>query len=281
MTDTPLVPDGALIPVAPPATLGAPSTSLGAPPATSGTPPSTSGAQQPAADEGGVMSLVDHLSELRRRIAISLLAVVIGTVVGFIAAPQLIHVLKAPYGDQPLLLLNPGEGFFINLKIAVVVGVVIAMPVLLFELWRFVSPGLTREERRVARPWVPLALLFFVAGVAVAYFVLPFSIAFLSGFGTGDLRNAWTADGYFGFVATIMLVFGLVMEYPMVLVLLAKVGIISSGRLRSSRRFVILIIAVVAAVATPGGDFVSPVILGATMYGLYEVSIVLVRVVGR
>lgn len=263
MTDTPLSPDRAVLPVPPP--------SAGAPPAT-----------PPGAADGSVMSLVDHLSELRRRVAVSLLGIVLGTVIGFLAAPNLIHILKVPYGDNRLLLLNPGEGFFINLKVAIVVGIVIAMPILLFQLWRFVSPGLTSEERRMARPWVPLAMVFFVVGVVVAYFILPFTITFLSGFGTsGDLQNAWTADGYFGFVATMMLVFGLVMEYPMVLVLLSKVGIISSARLRSSRRFVVMIIAIIAAVATPGGDPISPFILGVTMYGLYELSIVLVRVVGR
>jgi sec-independent protein translocase protein TatC len=281
MTDTPLVPDGSLIPVTPPVALGPSPVALVAPDATSGAPPSTSGGQQPAADEGGVMSLVDHLSELRRRLAISILAVVVGAVLGFILAPNLIRIVKAPYGDQPLLLLNPGEGFMINLKIAIVVGIVVAMPVILFQLWRFVSPGLTREERRIARPWVPLALVFFVIGVVVAYFILPFAIAFLSSFGTGDLKNAWTADGYFGFVAMMMLAFGLVMEYPMLLVLLSKVGIISSARLRSSRRIVILIIAIVATVVTPGGDPFSPTILGVTMYVLYEFSIVLVRVGGR
>lgn len=234
------------------------------------------------ADDGSVMSLVDHLSELRKRIAISVLSVLVGAVVGFIFAPNLIHILKAPYGDnQSLLLLNPGEGFMINMKLAVVVGIIFSMPIILFQLWRFVSPGLTSEERRIARPWVPLALVFFVLGVAVAYVILPFAIQFLSGFGTGDLKNAWTADGYFGFVGMMMLAFGLVMEYPMVLVLLSKVGIISSKRLRSSRRIVILIIAIVATVVTPGGDPFSPTILGFTMYGLYEISIVLVRVGGR
>ena len=165
------------------------------------------------------MPLFDHLAELRRRIAIALLAVALGTLVGFVFGQRIIEVLKAPYGDAPLLLLGPGEGFFIVLKIALATGIVLGMPVILFELWRFVSPGLTSDERRMARPWVPLALLFFVGGVAVAYVVLPFAIAFLSSFGSGDLplQNAWTADGYFGFVATMFIGFGLVMEYPIVL----------------------------------------------------------------
>jgi len=245
-------------------------------PAVPGLPP----APAPPAD-GAVMPLVDHLSELRRRIAIALLAVAAGTVVGFVLGPRIIEVLKAPYGDAPLLLLSPGEGFFISLKIAIATGLVLGMPVILFQLWRFVSPGLTPEERRIARPWVPLALVFFVGGVTVAYVVLPFAIAFLSSFGNGGLQNAWTADGYFGFVATMFVGFGLVMEYPIVLVLLSKVGIVTSVGLKSSRRYVIIVFAIVAAVATPGGDIISPFVLGLTMYALYELSIILVRAGGR
>ena len=243
--------------------------------------PSPPPASSPA--DGAVMPLVDHLAELRKRIAVALLAVAVGTVAGFVFAEQIIGVLKAPYGDDPLILLSPGEGFFITLKISLVTGIVLAMPVILFELWRFVSPGLTSEERRIARPWVPLALVFFIMGVTIAYVVLPFAIAFLSSFGTGDLplQNAWTADGYFGFVATMFLGFGLVMEYPIVLVLLSKVGIVTSGRLRAGRRYVVLAFAVVAAVATPGGDIISPFVLGLTMYALYELSILLVRAGGR
>jgi len=234
------------------------------------------------ADDEKVMSLVDHLSELRRRIAISLAAVGLGAIVGFVLAPQILDVLKAPYGEDPLILLAPGEGFFIYLKIALVTGVVLGMPVILWQLWRFISPGLTRAERRMARPWVPLALVFFVLGVGLAYFVLPYAVAFLGSFGQGGaLQNAWTADGYFGFVAMMFLAFGLVMQYPIVLVLLSKVGIVTSERLRSSRRLVIVVIAVVAAVATPGGDIISPLALGVTMYALYELSIFLVRAGGH
>ena len=250
-----------------------------APPRDDPAPPA---APEEAGDDGKVMSLVDHLAELRRRIAIALLAVAAGTVVGFILAPRILDVLKAPYGADPLILLAPGEGFFIYLKIALVTGVVLGMPVILWQLWRFISPGLTRQERRLARPWVPLALVFFVLGVGLAYFVLPYAVAFLGSFGQGGaLQNAWTADGYFGFVAMMFLAFGLVMQYPIVLVLLSKVGIVTSERLRSSRRLVIVVIAVVAAVATPGGDIISPFVLGVTMYGLYELSILLVRAGGR
>ena len=247
-------------------------------PLASPSPPAASAA---AVDET-VMSLVDHLSELRRRIWISLLAVALGTVVGFFFSAQLITFLKAPLNlDKPLVYTGLGDAFFINLKLAIVVGIVLAMPVLLWQLWAFISPGLTREERRLARPWAPLALAFFVIGVTVAYVILPFASTFLLSFSSPDLQPLITASEYFGFVTTLCLVFGLVMEYPIVLVLLAKVGIITSARLRSSRRVVILAIAIISAVVTPGGDPISPTVLGVTMYLLYEFSIVLIRLGGR
>ena len=247
------------------------------PPASSPPPPAAA-----AAGDESVMSLVEHLSELRRRIAISLLAIFLGSLVGFYFAPQLITFLKAPLNlAKPLVYTGLGDAFFINLKLAIVVGIVLAMPVLVFELWRFISPGLTREERRMARPWAPLAIVFFVIGVTVAYVILPFASTFLLSFSSPDLQPLITASEYFGFVTTLFLAFGLVMEYPIVLVLLAKVGIISSARLRRSRRVVILAIAIISAVVTPGGDPISPTVLGVTMYVLYEFSIVLIRLGGR
>ena len=164
-----------------------------APPVASGDAPS------PPPTDAAVMPLFDHLAELRRRIAICLLAVAAGTIAGFAFGQQIIEVLKAPYGEAPLLLLAPGEGFFISLKISIVVGIVLAMPIILFQLWRFVSPGLTSDERRMARPWVPLALVFFVAGVAVAYFVLPFTVVSAIGFvrTAAGVSKAWDGAGSF------------------------------------------------------------------------------------
>lgn len=228
-----------------------------------------------------VMSLVDHLSELRVRIFKVILAVAVGSVIGFFLVPGLIAALTVPLGGKPLYFTSPGEAFFIQIKLAVVIGIILGMPVILYQLWAFISPGLTPDERRLARPWVPVALVFFAIGVAVAWVVLPYAMGFLLGFQTPQLQALITADNYFGFVGTLFLAFGLTMEFPIVLVLLSKVGIISSKRLSSSRRFVILGIAIFAAVVTPGGDIVSPIVLGVTMYLLYELSIVLVRAGGR
>jgi sec-independent protein translocase protein TatC len=258
-------PDAALsrVPVAAAPTPGAPAT----PP-----PVVVSG------DEG-VMSLLEHLTELRTRLIRAVLAVAIGSVVGFVLAPRIIDILIAPVGRVQVLGL--GDAFFINVKIAVVVGIILAMPVLLYQGWAFISPGLTPAERRVVRPWVPIALGFFALGVAIAYFVLPYAVGFLLAFTGPKLVNGIAAGPYFDFVTTLFLAFGLVMEFPILLFGLSRVGIITSQRLSSSRRYVFLGIAVFATIATPGGDLVSPFVLGATMYVLFELTILVIRRSGR
>jgi sec-independent protein translocase protein TatC len=238
---------------------------------------------QPAAQPEKVMTLVDHLTELRTRIVRSIVAVVVGTAIGFLVAPEikLFLVGPLPASALPLQVLGPGDAFGIQLRIAVVVGIILAMPVLLYQLWAFVAPGLTPTERRALRPWIPLALFFFVLGVSIAYAILPFAIGFLLAFTDTVIVAHLAAPPYFDFVTTMFLAFGLLMEFPIVLYALARVGILSSARLRTSRRMIILGIAIFAAVATPGGDLVSPTILGGTMYILFELTLVAIRRSGR
>jgi sec-independent protein translocase protein TatC len=249
-----------------------------------GRPPAASPPPSPAAapDDATVMSLVDHLSELRWRLFKAILAVAIGGVVGFIASDQVISLLKDPIpGDDPLLFTALGDAFAIKLKISVVIGIILAMPVLLYQAWQFIAPGLTAAERRAARPWIPLALFFFALGVAIAYIVLPFAASFLLGFTSEDLQPLITAGPYFEFVTTMFLAFGLVMEFPIVLFGLSRVGIATSERLSASRRYVILVIAVFSALVTPGGDIVSPLTLGLTMYVLFELTVFVIRRTGK
>jgi len=228
------------------------------------------------------LTLVEHLVELRNRVFISALSLVPGTILGFIFAPQIIEVLKRPLPtDDPLIVLGLTDALMINLKIAITTGVILGMPVILYQLWRYISPGLTQKERSAARPWVPMALVFFAIGICIAYLVLPITSGFLYGFQSKDIKLMLTADAYFSFVTTLFLSFGLVMEFPMVLVLLSKVGILSSKRLRASRRGALMGAVLVAAIITPGGDFVSPMVMAATMYGLYEASIIMIRMGGR
>ncbi|HEY3523714.1 MAG TPA: twin-arginine translocase subunit TatC, partial [Candidatus Limnocylindrales bacterium] len=154
--------------------------------------------------------------------------------------------------------------------------------VILYQLWAFVAPGLTTAERKVVRPWIPMALLLFVVGVVIAWVVLPFAMAFLLGFEIADVNRAeLTMNNYFGFVTTLFLAFGLMMEFPILLFGLSRVGIVTSERLRSVRRYVIVGIALFSTVVTPGGDIVSPTVLGLTMYVLFELSIWFIRRSGR
>lgn len=227
------------------------------------------------------MTLSGHLVELRNRIFISVFSLVPGTILGFAFSGQLIHILVAPLPKGHLVAFGLTEPFMIDLQVAVTVGAIVAMPVILYQLWRFISPGLTPKERATARPWVPLALLFFAMGVCLAYFILPFAAAFLFTFQTEDISLMLSAESYFGFVTMLFLAFGLVMEFPIVLVLLSKVGMVTSKKLRSSRRAAVLTITIISAFITPGADLVSPIAMAVTMYGLYEVSIIMIRMGGR
>jgi sec-independent protein translocase protein TatC len=239
-------------------------------------------AAPPSGGGDATMSLVDHLSELRWRLFVIIAAVGVFSLVAFTRAERLLEILKAPIGNKPLYFTGLGDAFLIQFKLAVVVGLIAAMPIILFEAWRFIAPGLTPAERRAARPWIPFALFFFVAGVSLAYVILPYASGYLLGFQVpGVLESLITADKYFDFVSTLFLAFGVVMEFPIVLILLSKVGIVTSARLRRSRRYALLAIAVFALLVTPGGDLVSPVALMAILYGLYEASILAVRFGGK
>jgi len=231
--------------------------------------------------DGAVMPLVDHLAELRRRILVALAALVVASVVGWLVELRILELLIDPLRQQtgaPLRFIGLGDAFFIRVKIAIIVGVVLALPVILWQAWLFIAPGLTSRERSLARPWLPLAYVFFLVGGAVAWVVLPFAVQFLLAFSEpGELEPLITASEYFGFVTNLVLAFGAVMQYPLLVTFLAEIGVVTSARLRSSRRIVFLVIAVFAAAITPGGDLVSPAVLGAVLYVLYELTIQLIR----
>jgi sec-independent protein translocase protein TatC len=235
----------------------------------------------------GEMSLVGHLTELRNRLVKSVIAIALGSVVGWFLYVPIRNMLLAPLPPGPngepgiVQVLAPGDAFAIALRISIIVGVILAMPVILWQLWAFVAPGLTDAEKRTVRPWIPLALLFFALGVVIAYVVLPAAVGFLLGFTDSRLVGNLAAGPYFDFVTTIFLAFGLVLEFPIVLYGLSRVGIVTSERLSRSRRLAVLGIAIFAAAVTPGTDLVSPLALGGTMYLLYELTIFFIRRSGK
>jgi sec-independent protein translocase protein TatC len=230
------------------------------------------------------MPLTGHLAELRNRILWSILAIAVGGSVGFAFGERIIELLKGQLpadANVTLIQIELGDGFAIRIQIALVVGVILAMPVLLWHVWRFISPGLTAPERRAVLPWIPAALVFFAIGVTIAFVILPFATAFLLSFVPEGVNRTINILSYFDFMSTLFLAFGVLMEFPILLVGLSRVGIVTSERLRRSRRLVILGIAIFSAVVTPGGDLVSPTVLGLTLYVLFEGTIVFIRRTGR
>ena len=229
------------------------------------------------------MTMVEHLEELRRRLIIVVAAIGIAAIAGFIVSGPAIDLLRAPLPDQydTIYFNSLGGAFTAQLKIAGFIGIAIAMPVILFQLWRFVTPGLLPGERRLLWPFVLFGVLLFVAGIVIGYLLLPYAINFLLGFAREGVEPLLTIDEYIGFVTTLMLVFGLMLQFPIVLIILSRLGIVTPRFLASRRRSVIVLIAIVAAVATPGGDPFSMVMLSLFMYALFEITLVVVRGIQR
>ena len=230
------------------------------------------------------MTLVEHLDELRRRIIIIVISVLAAAVVGFVISGWIIGVLRAPLPDpydDTLYFLGPADAFAAQLKVAGFAGLALAMPVILFHVWRFVTPGLTPSERRFVWPVIVAALLLFALGIGIGYVVIPYALNFLLTFGGENLQPFLTIDRYIGFVTTMLLAFGLVLEFPIVLIGLSRVGILTHRRLAAQRRWAILIIVVFAIVLTPGGDPISPLILSGVMFLLFEGSLLIIRLVRR
>jgi sec-independent protein translocase protein TatC len=234
-------------------------------------------------DEQTTMTLVEHLEELRRRLIVIVLSVLAAAVVGFLFSRSVLILLRDRLPDeyQELTFLAPADALTAQLKIAGFLGIALAMPIILLQLWRFVGPGLTPRERRYVWPVIGAALLLFVAGVLIGYLVIPYTLRFLLDFSQGLATPNLTIDGYIGFVTTMMLAFGLVLEFPIVLIGLARVGILNYRRIASRRRWAILAIILFAIVLTPGGDPISPLILSGVMFLLFEGSLLIIRLFKR
>jgi len=230
------------------------------------------------------MSLLEHLEELRRRLIIIVASVFVAAIVGFLLSQSIIDLLtqRLPAGYEKLYFTGVADAFGVRVKVALFAGIAIAMPIILYQVWRFVTPGLTTRERRLIWPMLIGALLLFALGMGVGYVIIPFALAFLLSFGEpGKIEPLLTINEYIGFVTTMMLAFGLVLEFPIVLIALARVGVLSYSRIAAQRRFVILGITIFAIVVTPGGDPFSPTILGVVMYALFEISLFVIRFIRR
>jgi sec-independent protein translocase protein TatC len=238
-------------------------------------------------DEGGRMTVVEHLTELRRRLVISIVAVAVGAVFCFIVSEQIIGFFIEYYRDavdsenRTLIFLGPLDAFGTRLKIATYGGIVLAFPVWLFELWRFITPGLHKNEKRYAIPFVLSSIVLFALGGFVAMITLPRALDFLLNIGGSDLRPELTADKYLGLISLMIVAFGLAFEFPVVLLFLLLAHVITTRQLRNWRRTSIVVIVAFAAIITPSQDPYSLFFMAVPMYLFYEIVIVIGRVLKR
>lgn len=229
------------------------------------------------------MSLLEHLEELRSRIIVIALAVGLAGVAGFFLADPIIALLRVPLPEDgaELIQTTVGEAFGVRVQLALMTGVALAMPVILYEIWAFVTPGLTRGERRLIWPLLVAAVILFAAGLALGYVLIPVAINFLLDFSLPGVRPLLGLAEYVGFVTTLMLAFGVALEFPVILYLLARLGILSYAFLSKRRRWVVMLIALFAIVITPGDIVIGSMSLAIVMYGLFEVTLQLIRMLGR
>lgn len=231
------------------------------------------------------MTLVEHLTELRRRVIVAVVAYAVTGVVCFIFYPHILSFLKAPYcrvaPHCSLYVTSPLDPLSLRVEIAAYGGLALASPVFLWELWRFVTPGLLSHEKRYAVPFVASAVALFCAGGVVAYLIFPKALAWLGSIGGPSLHEIYNPDNYLTLVVAIIAVFGFTFEFPVVLVGLQLAGVVSPARLAGFRRWAIVIIVIVAAVITPSGDPFSMLALALPLYAFYELSIVTGKLLRR
>ena len=234
------------------------------------------------------MTLVEHLDELRRRLFVCLIAVVLASIIAFIFWDPILGFLLMPlpsianslpgHGSSKLIVNGIGEGFTVAFKLALAVGIAGAAPVILYQIWGFVAPGLTRRERKYAAPFTALGFGLFLVGIAVGFVVLRYPVEWLLQFGSNRFDPLIDAGSYFSFVAFFMLAFGVVFELPVVLTFLSLVGVVSSRLLRQKRTYAWFGLWVASCFITPGADPYSPVIIGVSLTALFELTVLLLRV---
>ena len=231
------------------------------------------------------MPLVEHLAELRRRLIVSVIAVTLGGIIAFSLYNRILRLMIGPYtditGKTTLIITDPLEGFSTRLKIATFGGLAIASPVVLWEMWRFITPGLHKREKRYAIPFIICSLVLFVLGCVIASLTFPQALRFLIGVGGDNLDPFFTPSKYLSLLVLMMAAFGIAFEFPVVLVFLELAGVLTSAQLRRWRKPALVIVVAVAALITPSQDPVSLFALAAPMYLFYELSIFIGRIMKK
>jgi sec-independent protein translocase protein TatC len=238
------------------------------------------------------MSLQKHLQELRRRVFVSMIAVVVATIVSFVFHEMLLHALTHPYCALPhsyrlvqdrcsLFVSGVLDAFTVTLKLSLYAGIILSSPVWLFQIWRFITPGLHAHERRYALLFVGASMALFALGGLFAWLTLGKGLHFLLGFATGGVTSLLSFNSYLSFVTAMVLIFAVSFEFPLVVVLLNQVGVVSAARLRHWTRGVLFGIFVFAAVATPSQDPFTMTALAVPICLLYGVAVLIATVHDR
>jgi sec-independent protein translocase protein TatC len=226
------------------------------------------------------MSFLEHLEELRRRIFKMLAAVVVIAVGAYYYSDKLIDYFTKPL--PVVYFMAPTEAIMVRIKISMIVGVLVGIPVILYQLWMFVGPGLLKREIKIVAPIVLSATIFFLGGASFCFFlVLPYAMKFLLSYGTANMQPLISIDSYMSFAGMLILAFGLIFELPVVSFILGRVGIVTSRMLSRWRRYAIIIILIAAAILTPTPDMINQLLLAGPLYILYEISILVVWLTGK
>jgi sec-independent protein translocase protein TatC len=229
-------------------------------------------------DEGR-MTFLEHLEELRSRLIRVVLAMVVGFIVCIAFGERLFNLLASPITallpqGSTLIFTSLPDPFFMYLKVAFVAGIFLVLPIIVYELWRFVRPGLLEHERGMAMPFIVAAVLLFYMGAAFAYFVVfPAAFKFFLGYQTEVLKPMIAIKEYVSLVMLLMLAFGAVFETPIVIVFLGLLGIVDSGMLKRGRRYFIVLAFIIAAILTPTPDVINQTLMAIPMLIFYEVGI--------
>jgi sec-independent protein translocase protein TatC len=241
--------------------------------------------------ETGHMTLMEHIAELRTRIIRVIIAVAIAAVVAWFLYQPILNLLLGPLRDtappgsdlqENLILTGPLQGFQVRIRITSYTAIGLAMPVILWQIWRFVAPGLYENERRYGLAFIGIGTVLFACGAAIAFWTLPKALEFLQTIaGEDNFTQFYTPDSYLKLIVYMMLAFGIGFEFPLVVTTLNLVGAVTTDTLRRVRRYVVVVVAIFVAVATPSGDPISMLALTLPMCILYEVSILIGRIRDR
>ncbi|AMM41557.1 preprotein translocase subunit TatC [Candidatus Desulfofervidus auxilii] len=236
--------------------------------------------------EESKLPFTTHLEELRRRLIYAVVAIVLGAIIAFLFAKQLFYFLAQPLvkilpANQPMIFTALTEAFFTYFKVALLAGFFLASPVVFYQLWKFIAPGLYEHEKKFVIPFVIFATLFFILGGAFAYYIVfPFGFKFFLGFSTDYLKLLPKMSEYFSLSLKLIFAFGIVFEMPVITFFLAKMGVVNGEMLSSKRRYAIVLVFVVAALLTPP-DVGTQLLMAGPLILLYEVSVWVARIFGR